>query len=332
MPPPVSSASGRSRLYVMERPNCAPEPSAAGIMSPNHAVLTTTSRKPPAASLSRWYSMRRLPPTLSRGLGSASVSGRMRSPRPAARTMTFTKPSLVFAPRDAPACAAHRAAFQATFTGGGFARQPSGFAHGLAIDLAGGFSPGFHQLSRCGAPNYPTGHLLRPPSRLILRSRCRLALLAQHLLRFLPRGRLAAHPGSLRVGDRLPDRGVLLLRVCRRQQRRDAPLQPAAELHQLLVEPAGVQHVIHDQRQIVQVADLAVAMPEPCEDAQHLDVPLHADEVEPAQELVLAVADVRAESAEHTAVALDPAFHALARPADVAVLEQRHEVVADGAA
>ena len=34
--------------------------------------------------------MSRLPPTRSSGFGSASVSGRMRSPRPAARTIAFT--------------------------------------------------------------------------------------------------------------------------------------------------------------------------------------------------------------------------------------------------
>src|SRR6187551_3486762 len=73
-------------------------------------------------------------------------------------------------------------------------------------------------------------------------------------------------------------------------------------------------------------------MPETREDAEHLDVALHADEIEPAQELVLTVADVRAEIAEHAPVAAHPALDALARPADVAVLEQRHEVVADGPA
>src|SRR5262245_20460481 len=70
-------------------------------------------------------------------------------------------------------------------------------------------------------------------------------------------------------------------------------------------------------------------MPQAAEDAEHLDVTLHADEIEPAQELVLAAADVRAQRAEHAAIAAHPALDALARPADVAILEQRHEVVAD---
>ena len=49
--------------------------------------LITSSRMPAAASFSIWCWMRGLPPTHSSGLGQASVRGRMRSPRPAARIM-----------------------------------------------------------------------------------------------------------------------------------------------------------------------------------------------------------------------------------------------------
>ena len=49
----------------------------------------TTSRTPKSRSAARWYSISRWPPTSSSGFGSRSVSGRMRSPRPAARIMAF---------------------------------------------------------------------------------------------------------------------------------------------------------------------------------------------------------------------------------------------------
>src|SRR6478672_1655483 len=51
----------------------------------------TTSAMPSATSFSRCHSTRRLPPTRSRGLGVVSVSGRMRSPRPAAKISAFMR-------------------------------------------------------------------------------------------------------------------------------------------------------------------------------------------------------------------------------------------------
>src|SRR6185437_6153451 len=53
-------------------------------------MLITTPRTPAAASLSRCHSISRLPPASSSGLGVVSVSGRMRSPRPAANSSAFT--------------------------------------------------------------------------------------------------------------------------------------------------------------------------------------------------------------------------------------------------
>src|SRR4030095_16043335 len=121
-------------------------------------------------------------------------------------------------------------------------------------------------------------------------------------------------------------------RIRRGEQRSDAPFQPAAELDQFRITTTGVDHVVKGQWQIGEIADLAVAMPQPAEDAQHLHVALYADKVAPAYELVFTVADIRPQVAQHAPVALHPALHAFARPADVAVLEQRHEVVADGSA
>src|SRR5687768_1009041 len=47
----------------------------------------TISRNPARARFCMWYSISDLPPTRNKGLGKVSVSGRMRSPRPAARIM-----------------------------------------------------------------------------------------------------------------------------------------------------------------------------------------------------------------------------------------------------
>src|SRR4029079_1821491 len=95
-----------------------------------------------------------------------------------------------------------------------------------------------------------------------------------------------------------------LARVGGFEQRRHAPREPALELHELRISPAGITHVLEHQRQVTEIAGLAVAVPQAAEDAEHLDVSLHADHVEPAQELVFAVADVRAQIAEHAAIAL----------------------------
>ncbi len=59
------------------------------------------------------------------------------------------------------------------------------------------------------------------------------------------------------------------------------------------VARAGLAHVVERARQVGQVAGLAVAVPQAAEDAEHLEVPLHADEVEPAQELRVARAGRR---------------------------------------
>ena len=58
---------------------------------------------------------------------------------------------------------------------------------------------------------------------------------------------------------------------------------------------------------------------------------LHADEIEVAQKQC-SWGSGAAACEELRAITAHPALHACARPADVAVLEQRHEVVADRAA
>ena len=59
----------------------------------------------------------------------------------------------------------------------------------------------------------------------------------------------------------------------------------AASSRKLGVARAGVAHVVERARQIQKVAGLAVAVPQARKYAEHLQVALHADEVEPAQKL-----------------------------------------------
>src|SRR5690606_4935783 len=69
----------------MRAPSAEPSPKAASIRSPSQAWLMTMSRMPAATRASTWRASSERPPTWSSGLGTESVSGRMRSPRPAAR-------------------------------------------------------------------------------------------------------------------------------------------------------------------------------------------------------------------------------------------------------
>ncbi len=116
-----------------------------------------------------------------------------------------------------------------------------------------------------------------------------------------------------------------------RQLGSDPALEKLGEPRKLRIQPAGLAHVVERQRQIAQVARLAVPVPEAREDAEHLDVPLHADEIEPAQELRAALLPARVRRA--TAAASDsraPSSSTRSRgQRDVTILQQRDEVVAD---
>src|SRR5690349_22285752 len=84
MPPAVSSGSG-SRDHAMRTPCALPSPSAATRRSAPCETLIAMSRKPARASASTCHTISALPPASSSGFGVTSDSGRMRSPRPAAR-------------------------------------------------------------------------------------------------------------------------------------------------------------------------------------------------------------------------------------------------------
>src|SRR4051794_29409148 len=59
--------------------------------SPRCETLTTASRQPAAARRSRCQTMSGLPPASTSAFGTVSVSGRSRSPRPAASNMAFIR-------------------------------------------------------------------------------------------------------------------------------------------------------------------------------------------------------------------------------------------------
>src|SRR5690554_1689130 len=69
----------------MSTPRAEPSPSAASMRAPRWAWLMTIPLRPAARRRSICHTIRGLPPASSSGLGQVSVSGRMRSPRPAAR-------------------------------------------------------------------------------------------------------------------------------------------------------------------------------------------------------------------------------------------------------
>src|SRR5689334_14454730 len=108
-------------------------------------------------------------------------------------------------------------------------------------------------------------------------------------------------------------------------------LDNARHRRQLRVKRARGAHVVERERQVVEISRLAVAIPEPREDPEHLEMPLHADEIEPAQKLAGAAAAGPAALQQLGAIAAHPLLHARAWPGDVAILQQRNEVVADGA-
>ena len=83
---------------------------------------------------------------------------------------------------------------------------------------------------------------------------------------------------------------------------------------------------------ILEVPGLAVAIVQPRKYAEHLDVPLQAHEIEPAHELVLIGAqdESGARAAAHDTAR--PSCVLARRPRDVAIFEQRHQIVGDGTA
>ena len=88
--PPAVSRGSLSREYSMASPTLLPLPSSVSICVPSQAWLITTSRKPAAFNRSRWCTISGLPPADRSGFGVVRVSGRMRSPLPAARIIAFT--------------------------------------------------------------------------------------------------------------------------------------------------------------------------------------------------------------------------------------------------
>ena len=105
-----------------------------------------------------------------------------------------------------------------------------------------------------------------------------------------------------------------------------------AQRGELSVPRTGLGDVTERTWHVRQVAWLAVAVPEPGEDAAGLQVPLHSHEVKPAQELAVVRADGHSARCGAATEVESPAADTLRRPGHVAVPEQRHEVVGERAA
>src|SRR5450631_4144068 len=118
------------------------------------------------------------------------------------------------------------------------------------------------------------------------------------------------------------------LRIRPRQFGYRTPLKKLCKRRKLGIERASFAQIVERARQIKQVAGLAVAMPEARKYAEHLQMPLHADEIKVAQELSRG-SEADPPSCEHRAIACDPACDARTRPSDVAVLQERYQVIAD---
>src|SRR5688572_3101304 len=83
--PPAVSRGSASRDQRTRTPYALPSPISSIMRSARCETLIATSRMPARARASSCHAISGLPPTRSSGLGVTSESGRMRSPRPAAR-------------------------------------------------------------------------------------------------------------------------------------------------------------------------------------------------------------------------------------------------------
>ncbi len=108
------------------------------------------------------------------------------------------------------------------------------------------------------------------------------------------------------------------------------PFDDLRQRRKLWISRARAAHVFERERQVCEIARLAVAIPEARKNAEHLDVSLYADEIEPAQELLFAAATGPAALQELRAIAAHPALDAIARPRYVAIFQHRDEVIAHG--
>jgi len=91
----------------------------------------------------------------------------------------------------------------------------------------------------------------------------------------------------------------------------------------------GLFDVLERARHVRQVAGLAVTVPQAREDAARLEVALHSHQVEPAQELLLVRTHRKPCRVRPAAEIERPADDAVLRPGDVAVPQQRDQVVAE---
>src|SRR5262245_54805012 len=116
------------------------------------------------------------------------------------------------------------------------------------------------------------------------------------------------------------------------ERRQHLPVDEGVQELQLAVTLAHGPHVVQRARNVVQVTRLAIAVPQAREDADRLEMALHAHQVEPAQELALARTDLDACRPGRRTKLQGPCAHSLRWPRDIAVTQQRNEIVGDRSA
>src|SRR5690606_20388361 len=103
----------------------------------------------------------------------------------------------------------------------------------------------------------------------------------------------------------------------------EGTLQQVGKLGQLGIAACDVQAVAPDQRKIGEIASLAIPIPEAAENAEHLDVPLQADQLEPARyggETGFATEQMG--GVETVAIAFEPARDTFRIPFDITIAQQ----------
>src|SRR5450759_2174470 len=234
----------------------------------------TISRIPARTRFSMCQAINGLPPTSNSGLGVRSVSGRMRSPRPAAKSIAIIGlclSRLLFLPLAGESWI------------GGDAQH-----HGFMPFTIARLRPPRYALPACAGGEHSEGDLDR--GRCVA-SKC-VALFANLWLQYIEQI----------------------------QQRLEVDVACAS----------GAQ-IRHHQRQIFQVAVLAVAVIQARENAQYLEMTLHTHPFVIAVEHGEIIGHRQASLARFFPIAYQPVDHFCFFPTDVGILEQRGEIVGDRA-
>src|ERR1022692_1203756 len=104
-------------------------------------------------------------------------------------------------------------------------------------------------------------------------------------------------------------------------------VEQAKQWRELVVAGAGAAQIAHHARHFLQVRVLSIAMIEPCEDAQHLELTLHAHPFEVSPERAEIRCDRQPARPRPLPVARRPVDLQRFVPFDVSIAQQRDQVV-----